>query len=128
MDVLSQTLWVRHSFDDKERLQLGSQMASAEATIRAKQDELKSITDSIKAAISAQVAIMHSCSEQLRSGFREVPKECNVTYLKGMVKYVDKDTGEILEERPMTQEEQLQLIEHRTDAEALIRQDAENEG
>ena len=40
---------------------------------------------------------------------------------------VDKDTGEILEERPMTQEEQLQLTEHRTDAETLIRQDAENE-
>jgi len=124
MDGLTKTLWQRHTLTEKERLQLGAQMAQAEAMIRGKQDELKSITDSLKADISAQVAIMHSCAEKLRSGFSELPKECDVAYAKGMVKYVDKDTGEILEERPMTEEEQLQLSEHREDAESAIRREA----
>ncbi len=41
------------------------------------------------------------------------PVEANVTYEKGVVKYVDKDTGEILEERPMTQEEQMRLTDEK---------------
>ncbi len=125
MDVLTQTLWRRHTFDDKERLVLASQMAQAEAMIRGKQDELKSVTDAIKADISVQVALLHSCAEKLRSGFYEIPKECNVSYAKGIVKYVDKDTGEILEERPMTDGEQATLAGARRDAESLIRQDNE---
>ncbi len=127
MDGLTKTLWQRHTFTDKERLQLASQMAQAEAVIRAKKDELKSISDSIKADISAQEAIMHSCGEKLRSGFAEVPKQCDVSYVKGIVKYIDKDTGEILEERPMTEAEQLELSDHREDAENLIRRDRQNE-
>ena len=44
------------------------------------------------------------------------------------MKYVDKETGEILEERSMTQDEQLRLSDVRIDAEDIIRQARKEEG
>lgn len=55
------------------------------------------------------------------------PREADVNYEKGIVKFLDKETGEIIEERPMTQDEQLRLNSIATDAEKIIRQARQEE-
>lgn len=127
MDNLTQTMYVKYIFIDKERLEMAQKMASAEATISRKMEELKSVTTTIKADIATQEGILHSFSEKIRSGYEMRPKEVDVRYEKGMVKYVDKETGEVLEERLMTQDEQLRLSGTRIDAEKIIREAREKE-
>lgn len=121
MDNLTQTIYVKYTFTDRESLDLARKMGRAEAAIKEKMDELKSVSTTIKADIATQEGILHSCAEKLRSGYEMRPTECDVKYDKGIAKYVDKSTGEILEERPMTQDEQLRLSEGWVDAEKVIR-------
>ncbi len=127
VDELTHTLYVRHTFDDKELLGLSRKMAGAESKIREKQDSLKSVSSAIKAEIDESMAVLHNCAEKLRSGYEMRPRECLVTYDKNIIKYADKETGEILEEKPMTEDEQLRLAGHRVDAEDVIRQAREEE-
>jgi len=127
MDNLTETIYTKHIFTGEEIMELGRKMAGAEATISRNTEELKSVTTTIKADIAVQEGILHGCAEKLRSGYEMRPKEADVKYEKGTVKYLDKETGEILEERPMTQDEQLRLNEHRVDAEKVIRDAREAE-
>lgn len=109
MQSLTETIWVKHVLSNDEVVELAQRMARAESAINEKLDQLKSVSTAIKAEIVTQEGILHSCAEKLRSGYEMRPREAGVDYAKGIVKYVDKETGEILEERPMTQEEQLRL-------------------
>ncbi len=122
MENLTETIYIKHIFAGEEVMELARKMAGAEATISRKMEELKSVSTTIKADIAIQEGILHSSAEKLRSGYEMRPKEADVKYEKGVIKYVDKDTGEILEERPMTQDEQLRLSGTRTDAEQIIRE------
>lgn len=126
-DNLTHTIYVKYTFGDKESLDLSRKMARALAAISEKGDELKSVSTTIKADIAVQEGILHSCAEKLRSGYEMRPVEADVKYEKGIVKYVDRDTGEILEERPVTQDEQLMFSGKRTDAEDIIRRDREEQ-
>lgn len=125
MENLSQTIWVKHIFSEEELMELAQKMARSEAIISEKTDNLKSVTTAIKAEITAEEGVLHSCAERLRSGYEMRTRECDVNYEKGVVKYVDKETGEILEERPMTQEEQMRLTATVQDAEDIIREASE---
>jgi len=127
MDSLVETIWVKHVLTGDEVMDLAQKMARAEANINEKGDQLKSVSTAIKAEITTQEGILHSCAEKLRSGYEMRPRDADVSYEKGIVKYVDKETGEILEERPMTHEEQLRLSGTRIDAEDIIREAREKE-
>lgn len=127
MDSLTETIWTKHTFTGEEVMDLGQKMARAEATISEKADQLKSVSTSIKAEIATHEGVLHTCAEKLRSGYEMRPKDVDLEYEKGIVKYVDKETGEIIEERPMTQEEQLRLSGKRIDAEDIIREASEEE-
>lgn len=122
-----ETIYIKHIFSGEESMSLAQKMASAEATISRKMEELKSVTTTIKADMASQEGVLHSCAEKLRSGYEMRPVEANVKYEKGIVKYVDRDTGEILEERPMTQDEQLRMMGERIDAEKIIREASKEE-
>ena len=127
MDNLVETVWVKHVLTDGETIDLAQKMARAEATIAEKSDTLRSVMSAIKAEITTQEGILHSCAERLRSGYEMRPKEADLKYESGIVKYVDKETGEIIQERPMTKDEQLKLTGKVTDAEDIIRQASEEE-
>ena len=127
MDNLTETIWVKHVLTGDEVMDLAQKMARAEASISEKTDQLKSVSTTIKAEITTQEGILHNCAEKLRSGYEMRPREADVSYEKGIVKYVDKETGEIIEERQMTQDEQLRLNANMTDAEQIIRQAREEE-
>lgn len=127
-EPFTKTIYVKHEFTQEEMLALSAQMARAEAEISEKADELKSVSSTIKADIAIQEGILHKCAEKLRSGYEMRLKEATVKYESGIVKYLDKDTGEILEERPMSQEEQMQLSKGNfMDIETLTQQENEPE-
>ena len=128
MNNLTRTVWVKHLFTGEEIIELGQKMARSEAIMSEKADTLKSVSTAIKAEIASEEGVLHSCAERLRSGYEMRPKDCTLEYGKGIVKYIDKGTGEILEERPMTQEEQMALTSTVTDAEDIIRKDRERQG
>ena len=128
METIGQVIWVKHAFADKEITELAHKMARAEAVISEKQDALKSVTTAIKAEIAMQEMELHSSAEKLRTGYEMRSKECNVKYENDLIKFVDKETGEVLEERPMTKDEQLRLTGERVDAEQIIREDNEVNG
>jgi hypothetical protein len=125
MENMTHVIYVKYVFPDNELLELSRKMARSEAAINEKMDELKSISTSIKADIAAQEGILHSCAEKLRSGYEMRQKETRVEYSNGIVAYVDKTTGEILEQREMTEDEQLRLTGTRIDAEDIIRESSE---
>ncbi len=127
MDNLTQTIYVKYIFTDPESLDLSRKMAGAVASISERMDELKSVSTTIKADITVQEGILNSCAEKLRSGYEMRPIECDVKYDNGMAKFTNIASGEIVEERPMTQDEQMRLNERRIDAEVIIRQSREEE-
>ncbi len=122
MSELTETIYVKYIFSGEEVMEFARKMSRAEETISRKMEELKSVATTIKADIAIQEGVLHSCAEKVRSGYEMRPKEVGVNYEKGMVKYVDKASGEILEERPMTEDEQLRLVGKRVDAEQIIRE------
>ena len=127
MTMTTDVMWVRYIFTNEENTVLAQQMARAEAVISEKADTLRSVSASIKAEIATQEGILHSCAEKLRSGYEMRPQEVDLKYdyQNAVIQKLDKITGEILEERPMTKDEQLKLVETNvpgTDAEDIIRQ------
>ena len=124
---LTETKYVKHTFTDAELLVISRKMANAHNVIREKDDILKSFASTIKADIAQQEAVIHQCSEYIRTGYEMKQKECNLKYEveNCMVKYIDKDTGEVIETRPMSEDEQLNLagVESKDDSSA----GAENE-
>lgn len=109
MNTITQTVYVKHEFTQAEKLDIANKMAWAENAISEKMDNLKSYTQTIKGEIAIQEEISHNCAGKLRSGYEMVPREATPKYESGVVKLVDCETGEVLEERPMTKDEQLRL-------------------
>ncbi len=125
--TLTETRYIRHDLSDKELLDLSRQMTNAISRISEKTDQLKSTTSAIRAEIAEQEAVLNKCVEKLKVGYEMRPHECTVTYDKTTVKYADKETGEVIDEHPMTEDEQLRLTGVRIDAEQIIRQAREEE-
>jgi len=125
--IITENHFVKHEFTEKELLELSMKMARAEQTIREKEDEMKSFTTTKKAEIAEQDGIIHTCAEQIRSGYRMVMKECSLRYIEsnGTVEVVDIESGEVIETRPITKDEQLRLTGKVVDAEDIIRDDNE---
>jgi hypothetical protein len=127
MEGLTETRFIKYSFTDKELLDLSRKMARAENLIGEKADTLKSVAATIKAEIAEQEGVLHSCAEKLRSGYEMRQIDCDLKYEDGLAKYYSKDTGELVEERPMTSTEQLRLTSKSVDAEQIIRQSHKEE-
>jgi len=125
---MTETVYIKHPFTDKELLEVARKMSRAESTIREKEDELKSVATTIKAEIAEQDAIIHGCAEKLNSGYEMQKVECSLKYENGKAIYIDRN-GVIVEERDMTESEQMHLVSGGkfTDAEDIIRADNKKE-
>jgi hypothetical protein len=124
---LTETRYIKHVFTDKERLEIGNKLTSAMALIDQKTDEIKTTTTAIKAEIAEQEGIINKCATDLRSGYAMRPRQCAYKIEGNKVVYVDKETGEVVEEHEMSEDEQLRLTGVRIDAETIIRQAREEE-
>ncbi len=107
----TETKYVKHDFTPAELVAISQQMAQAEAKKREKQDDLKAIKSSLTAEIDQAESVIHTCAEKIRSGYEMRPHECKVEYILDDLKgrFIDIETGELLEERLMTKDEQLKL-------------------
>lgn len=95
---ITETIYTKYQFNDKELLDLSRKMAGAEAMISRKMEELKSVSTTIKADIASQEGILHSCAEKMRSGYEMRPCEVTLDYgTKGVVKYISNKTGEVVQ-------------------------------
>ena len=126
---LTQIIFVKKPFTDEQKIELGKQMADAEERLSAKSDELDAEADAFKETkkrlegeMSAIQMELHDHASMFRQGYESVQAECFVTYDGTIVKFTDKTTGEVVEEREMTEAEQLRLSGKMVDAENVIRE------
>jgi len=92
---------------DREKQELGAQMAEAVARCNEAEADLKSFSTQIKSKIAAEEAIISSCSEKIRSGyeFRRVECEKEKDYEHGIVICRRLDTYDLIKSREMAPEE-----------------------
>ena len=108
---VSETHHIRHTFTKDEKLELALKLTTAMSEIENKEEILKDFARSVKDQIAEQEAIVTDCAQKIREGYVMNDVECHLTYEveNCQVKYIAKGTGEVLDTRPMTDEEQLRL-------------------
>lgn len=126
---LTQVIWVKRDFTDEEKIELGRQMADADERLSAKSDELDAEADAFKETrkrlegeMSAIQLELHDHAKMFRRGYEEIRKECTVKYDGNRAMFYDKDTGELVEDRELTEAEQMRLSGKAVDAEDVIRE------
>ncbi len=122
---MSHIIEVKKKYTDAELIEFGKKFAESQCTIFEKQAEAKAFSDDIKADILALSQIINNCAEEIKSGYKMTSVNCLVTYEGNMATFTDKASGEIVEKREMSEEEQLRLSSKWTDAENVIRQSEE---
>lgn len=123
MTKLTRNIEIKKKYSNADKLELLKQIAEHDEAINEKQMELSDLQDKAK-AIKEYIATKHeeisSLCSKYRLGYESTWTECSVVYEKGEAIFTDAN-GEIVEQRPMTEAEQLQLTENRVDAEDVIR-------
>ena len=126
---LTQTIGVKVPYTDEQKLTLGKLMAESMKMIEGKEAELESLkeqfkeaADEIKDAIAGYDSDLRLAASKLRDGFEEVQKECVVKYEDNIAKFYDKDSGDLVDERELTEAEQMRLSGRMVDAEDVIRE------
>lgn len=89
--------------------------------------DLKEKEKEKKEQISAQQSNILSLIGQYQVGYTMENVECSVSYEGNVVKFTDIKTGEIVDKHELSDEEQLQLSENRTDMEDIIREDSQKD-
>jgi uncharacterized FlaG/YvyC family protein len=120
-EVISHVIEVKRKYTDKELLEFGRKFADSMGTIFDKQAELKEFSTDIKATIQALEQVINNCAEQIKKGYEMTSVDCFVSYNEKIATFTNKITGEIIETREMTEEEQLRLSGKWVDADQLIR-------
>lgn len=123
MSKMTINIQAKRKVTEKEKSGLLAEIVNADEIITNLSIELKEYTSDKKEAIEQQRLIIGRCCKLARDGFEEETHECEASYINGMAKFTDIHSGEVIEERPMTEQEQLTLNEHSIDAEQIIRGD-----
>ncbi len=126
MEKLTRNIEVKKQFTDEQKIEILKQISDADALIAGKNLDLvtlKEQTAAIKESIEQQYDIMSTLCANYRRGYVSRIVECEARYIDGEATFTDIKTGEIVEQRPITEAEQLQLNGNRVDAEDIIRQD-----
>ena len=128
-DPMTTIIETKREYADGEKIEFGKHIVEAMGLITEKEVELKEFAKSIKDEITAQETIMNENAVKLRQGYEMASVMCFVTYDDNKIAiFTNKDTGEVVERRELTEEEQLRLNSQWRDAEAVIREDNEVNG
>jgi uncharacterized FlaG/YvyC family protein len=99
--------FLKYEFSDSEKAELADEMARAVCDATQTRMKLKSVQKQINAEIQQYEAEIASCAEKLRSGYEMRHVDCS--FLRDFdlksIKIVRDDTGEIISERAMTEDE-----------------------
>lgn len=104
---------LKHIFNDQEKQKIGEDLAASIQKINGFEDQLVSVSSSLKASIKEQEASVNKMANNLRQGYdyRETDVEIEFNWNKGKVIKTRLDTMEIYEEREMfTEERQKKLL------------------
>lgn len=107
----TETVYAKYEFTNTELLALSQEMAQAASKKKGSEDQLKSVQSSIKADINAEDAIINRCAEKISNGYEMKPYTCSRRYQaeRKIVEFVDTETGEVIQTRPMTKDEQFRF-------------------
>jgi hypothetical protein len=123
-DPMTHIVEVKRPYTDKEIVAYSRIMAEAIKAIAEKGAELKAFASSIKDEIAGQESILNDCAARVNMGYEMTPVTCFVKYDGKIATFTNKETGEIVEQRELTEEEQLRLTSGWKDAEQIIREDS----
>lgn len=129
-DPMVTVIEVKKPYISEQLLEFGKNMADAINTINERRVELKNYSDEIKGQIAVQEDILADNASKIHKGYEMSSVQCVVTYSEDgkSATFTDKETGEIVEQRDLTEEEQLRLSSQWKDAEQIIRKDNEVNG
>jgi hypothetical protein len=110
--AITETRMKKHDFTEAEQISFSKDMAQAANKKKEAEDRLKSVQSSIKSEINLQDATINSFAEKIRSGYEMRPVDCRVFYDNEhkTVVYRDIVTDDIVDDRPMSQQEQAKLL------------------
>lgn len=126
---ITRNIEVKHKFTKDEKLAILQQITDANKIVLQKNLEVADLKDRVKKLneeIGEQYDIISNLCVKSDAGYESKMVECSASYHGIEVTFTDIN-GEIVEQREMTAEEQLQLSEHRIDAENIIRQSEDEE-
>ena len=122
-DSITTNIQVKRPISNKEKTEILAKIVESDQIITDLTVELKAYTKVKKDAIEQELGNISRCCQLARDGFENVTHECTVDYANNISKFTDIHTGEIVEEHPTTEEEQLRLSSNWKDAEEIIRAD-----
>jgi len=126
---LLRSVEVKHKYTKDELLSLFKEVSDIDLEICKKNLDKAELQESI-ALIKKEIDDMHELQAKIyakyRSGYDVQMVECSATYSGNEVTFTDIN-GEIIEQREMTESEQLQLSRNAVDAESIIRQSSKEE-
>lgn len=89
---------------DRERLEIGESIADAQMKAEQAEKDKKAADEGYKGVIEGAYADVSSLTKQLRRGKKDVMVQCQIRkdYRLGHLRTIRMDSGEVLEDRPMT--------------------------
>lgn len=92
---------------DRERLEIGADIARSQQIAEQAERDKKAADENFKGTIESAYADVSSLTQLLRYGKKDRPVQCQIKrdYRLGQVRIIRMDTGETLEDRPMTKAE-----------------------
>jgi hypothetical protein len=105
--------FLKVTFSEEEKTGMGSELARLIREKAEVEEQLKSVATDLRGQIMALGGKINTFAEKIRSGYEMANVSCTVKkdYKKGIVKTFRNDTGELVKERPMSDEEKQMKME-----------------
>jgi|SRR5450759_255679 len=120
-DILTETRHIKRIFAPGELQEFLQQMFRLKDDVGEIESEMDSFKKTKQAEIASRDAEIEVIENKLRNGYEQTPIQCVVEYEDNKAKYYNKTTGEFIEERSLTEQEQMKLAGGWTDADKIIR-------
>jgi hypothetical protein len=104
--------YIRHYFNDQERLDISNKMSEAFIEKSTLEADLKTVQSQFKSRIQEAMGQIGTLAQKLNSGWEMREIQCRVIkdYNEGVVRFESIETDEIVDERPMTLDERQMKI------------------
>ena len=99
---------LKYEFHDSEKLEMGKEMAGLDREIKLLEEEKKAAMSSFKSRIDEKESRRTRLSNCVADGFEFRDIDCKIKYNSpkdGTKQIIRKDTGEVVDDVPMTTEE-----------------------
>jgi signal transduction histidine kinase len=130
MKTITETIQIRKPLTEQQKVEMLADISKSNDKIAEIELQIDDLKERIKLLKDPQEVERNNIAQVLanyKAGFILENIECSVVYDKGIASFYSVDNGEKVDERPISEQEQLSLSENRIDAEKIIRQANEEE-